>query len=133
MQRSFEGVHAVGLVASANRINLDLVTDFLHAVQSQQAAPPFEVRIAGQVSTMIKDVSACKREAFHCPWVKLLGFVEDIAGFYADVDLVVSPVTLAQESMSKTVQAMSYGMPLVTTAFGCKGIETGTQCTHTQR
>ena len=40
LQRSFEGVHAVGLVASANRINLDLVTDFLHAVQSQQAALP---------------------------------------------------------------------------------------------
>ena len=92
LQRSFERVHAVGLVASANRINLDLVTDFLHAVQSQQAAPPFEVRIAGQVSTMIKDVSACKREVFHCPWVKILGFVEDIAGFYEDVDLVVSHV-----------------------------------------
>ncbi|WP_337430616.1 glycosyltransferase [Bilophila sp.] len=125
LQRSFERVHAVGLVASANRINLDLVTDFLHAVQSQQAAPPFEVRIAGQVSTMIKDVSACKREVFHCPWVKILGFVEDIAGFYADVDLVVSPVTLGTGINVKTVQAMSYGMPLVTTAFGCKGIETG--------
>lgn len=125
LKRRFNGMCAVGLVASANRINLDLVTDFLLAVQSRQATPPFEVKIAGQVSTMIQDVSSDKRGVFHRPWVKFLGFVEDIAQFYTGVDLVVSPVTLGTGINVKTVQAMSYGMPLVTTAFGCKGIETG--------
>lgn len=125
LERRFERMDAVGLVASANRINLDLVTSFLLAMQSQQTVPPFEVKIAGQVSTMIQEVSPDKREVFHLPWVKLLGFVDDIAEFYASVDLVVAPVTLGTGINVKTVQAMSYGMPLVATTFACKGIETG--------
>ncbi|MEA4991323.1 hypothetical protein SDC9_06662 [bioreactor metagenome] len=131
IERRSERLTTVGLVASANRINLDLVTDFLLALKSKVPDIPFSVRIAGQVSTMLDDVSAEKRWIFNEPWVCMLGFVNDIKTFYADVDIVVSPVLLGTGINVKTVQAMAYGMPLVTTACGCKGIETGHPM-HTQ-
>jgi glycosyltransferase involved in cell wall biosynthesis len=53
------------------------------------------------------------------------GFIPDIANFYADMDLIVSPVTMGTGINVKTVQAMAYGMPLLTTVCGSKGIETG--------
>ncbi|MEI6098755.1 MAG: glycosyltransferase family 4 protein, partial [Alphaproteobacteria bacterium] len=55
----------------------------------------------------------------------LHGFVADIGEFYAGMDLIVSPVTMGTGINVKTVQAMAYGMPLLTTAWGSKGIETG--------
>ncbi|GEM_PF-6384491 len=125
IERKYDRLASVGIVASANRINLDLVTDFLLALKSKVADVPFSVRIAGQVSTMLDDVSADKRWIFNEPWVCILGFVDDIKTFYAEVDVVVSPVLLGTGINVKTVQAMAYGMPLVTTACGCKGIETG--------
>ena len=38
---------------------------------------------------------------------------------------LVSPVTMGTGINVKTVQAMAYGMPLLTTSWGSKGIETG--------
>jgi glycosyltransferase involved in cell wall biosynthesis len=126
LERRFTQLRSVGLVASANKINLDLVTDFLGALAAKtHNSPPFSVRIAGQVANMLNDVPQAKRQVFAQPWVQLLGFVEDIGGFYASVDLIVSPVFFGTGINVKTVQAMSYGMPLVTTECGGKGIETG--------
>ena len=126
MERRFDALASVGLVASANIINLGLVTDFLITLSAMtDNAPPVAVRIAGQVQTMLDQVPREKRRVFNEPWVRMLGFVENIEDFYASVDLVVSPVLYGTGINVKTVQAMSFGMPLITTACGCKGIETG--------
>ena len=126
MGRRFDTLADVGLVASANIINLGLVTDFLLALSSMTGnAPPVSVRVAGQVQTMLDQVPREKRWVFNEPWVNMLGFVENIEDFYTSVDLIVSPVMYGTGINVKTVQAMSFGMPLITTACGCKGIETG--------
>jgi glycosyltransferase involved in cell wall biosynthesis len=126
LERRFAQLSSVGLVASANKINLDLVTDFLLTLAAKtHNSPPFSVRIAGQVASMLDDVQQTKRQLFTQPWVQLLGFVEDIGDFYASVDCIASPVLFGTGINVKTVQAMSYGMPLITTECGCKGIETG--------
>ena len=125
LERHYNGLNSVGLVASANKINLDLVADFLQALSECNREIPFTVKVAGQVVNLVKELPPSRRALFSHPWVKMLGFVENISDFYESVDLIVSPVTLGTGINVKTVQAMSYGMPLVTTAFGCKGIETG--------
>ncbi len=50
---------------------------------------------------MVKDLSPAEAQAFSAPWVRMLGFVQDIESFYRQVDIVVSPVTWARESMSR--------------------------------
>jgi GT2 family glycosyltransferase/glycosyltransferase involved in cell wall biosynthesis len=126
-ERRFDVLRNVGLVASANRINLAIMLDFVESVA--RAAPdgkaPFQVHIAGQVRDMICDLPSVDQVAFARGWITLHGFVPDIADFYAQMDLIVSPVTMGTGINVKTVQAMAFGMPLLTTAWGCKGIETG--------
>ncbi|MCZ8081339.1 MAG: glycosyltransferase [Rhodobacteraceae bacterium] len=127
VSRSFERLSNVGLVASANRINLAIVLDFLRTLEAGMAGrnPPFHVHIAGQVRDMIRDLPKKDQAVFSTKWLTLHGFVPKIADFYEMVDLVVSPVSMGTGINVKTVQAMAYGMPLVTTSWGCKGIETG--------
>jgi glycosyltransferase involved in cell wall biosynthesis len=126
-QRRFETLKNVGLVASANRINLAIMLDFVQTVArvTEGGKVPFQVHIAGQVRDMIRDLPSADQAAFAKDWITLHGFVPDIADFYAQMDLIVSPVTMGTGINVKTVQAMAFGMPLLTTAWGCKGIETG--------
>jgi GT2 family glycosyltransferase/glycosyltransferase involved in cell wall biosynthesis len=126
-QRQFGTLRNVGLVASANRINLAILLDFVRAVDraTMGGKVPFHVHIAGQVRDMIRDLPQADQAAFGKDWITLHGFVPNIADFYAQMDLIVSPVTMGTGINVKTVQAMAFGMPLLTTAWGCKGIETG--------
>ncbi len=135
VSRDFTNVRHVGTVASANRINLTLVRECLEAIarRLQGAECPFTVHIAGQVKEMVEQhLSAKEKAVFSKPWVHLHGFVQDIGEFYAGMDLILSPVTMGTGINVKTVQAMAYGMPLLTTECGSKGIETGDPMhTHT--
>jgi glycosyltransferase involved in cell wall biosynthesis/SAM-dependent methyltransferase len=126
-ERRFDALRNVGLVASANRINLAIMLDFVQTVARVIAdgKVPFHVHIAGQVRDMIRDLPPADQAAFARDWITLHGFVPDIADFYSRMDLIVSPVTMGTGINVKTVQAMAFGMPLLTTAWGCKGIETG--------
>ena len=127
VDRRFESLQHVGIVASANRINLAIVRECLEAIDRKLGGQncPFTVHVAGQVKDMAEELPASERAVFKRPWVQMHGFVPDIAEFYGDMDVVVSPVTMGTGINVKTVQAMAFGMPLLTTACGSKGIETG--------
>jgi GT2 family glycosyltransferase len=127
LNKTFEHMHNVGILASANQINLAMVRECLEAIHRRLAgaACPFTVHVAGQVKEMVDRLSRREQSIFHRPWVRMHGFVEDIGTFYADMDLILSPVTMGTGINVKTVQAMAYGMPVLTTLCGSKGIETG--------
>ena len=125
IEKSFSGLHTVGIVASANLINLKIVREFLEAIDCrlQGEACPFTLHLAGQLKTIIELLPLDQAEIFQKTWVNMHGFVPNIAQFYADMDLIVSPVTMGTGINVKTVQAMAFGMPLLTTSWGAKGIE----------
>jgi glycosyltransferase involved in cell wall biosynthesis len=125
VDKRFHELANVGLVASANRINLAVTLDFLQTLARQcRTAPPFTVHIAGEVRNLVKDLPPEEAQVFSSPWVHMHGFVPNIEEFYRQMDMVVPPVTMGTGINVKTVQAMAYGMPLVTTKVGGKGIET---------
>jgi GT2 family glycosyltransferase/glycosyltransferase involved in cell wall biosynthesis/uncharacterized coiled-coil protein SlyX len=131
LDRKFDGLKNAGIVASANRVNLSMVRECLEAIDRRLAGTvcPFTVHVAGEVKDMVDALPANKRTIFGRPWVRMLGFVPDIARFYGDMDVVMSPVTMGTGINVKTVQAMAFGLPLLTTACGSKGIET-TEAMH---
>ena len=100
--------------------------DFLLTLEKrlQGASCPFTVHVAGQVKDMIERLADKDQQPFRRPWIQLHGFVPDIKDFYSRVDLIVSPVMVGTGMNIKTVQAMAYGMPLLTTQCGIKGIDT---------
>jgi len=116
----------VAMVASANRINLAIAHDLVAMIGDRFGdACPFQLDIAGEVDRMIPDLDVGQRRVFDRPWLRMHGFVADIGAFYAAADIVVAPVTMGTGINVKTVQAMAFGMPLLSTAIGIKGIETG--------
>jgi len=126
IDKTFHQLKDVGTVASANRINLAIVKEFLEAIDRQlgDRECPFTIHVAGQVKDLVNGLPDHEAAIFTKPWVKMHGFIADIAAFYADMDVIISPVTMGTGINVKTVQAMAYGMPLLTTAWGMKGIET---------
>ena len=126
-----DALRRVGVVASANRINLIILHDFLAEIARRCGdSCPFEVVVAGQVRDMVPDLTPEQQAAFARPWLRMLGFVPTIASFYAQADVIVSPVTMGTGINVKTVQSMAFGMPLLTTRAGIKGIETGEALHH---
>lgn len=127
VEKTFSTLRNVGMVASANRINLAITRECLEAIdrQLQGRECPFTVHVAGQVKDMLAALPPREANVFLKPWVRMHGFVPDIAKFYSDMDLIASPVTMGTGINVKTVQAMAFGMPLLTTGCGGKGIETG--------
>lgn len=123
--KAFRQLHHLGLVASPNRINLAITRDFLSRLVGKTANSkcPFVVHIAGNVRDMLHLLPADDADLFRSPCVKLCGFVPDLETFYGEMDAVVSPVTLGTGINVKTVQALAYGMPLITTSVGIKGID----------
>ncbi len=127
LERRFDKLKHVGIVASANQINLSIVRGCLEAIERQVTGKgcPFIVHIAGHIKDMVEALPKSESSAFRRPWVRMHGFVPDIANFYESIDLVISPVTIGTGINVKTVQAMAFGMPVVATVWSVKGIETG--------
>lgn len=59
------------------------------------------------------------------PGVTLRGFVDDLRGAYRDVDIVLNPVFFGAGLKLKTVEALCFARPLVTTSLGAEGLEDG--------
>lgn len=123
LDKKYDKLTSVGIVASENYINCMLILDFLKAVQSVlDGAPcPFVINIAGNVARYYDKVTPEQRALFDLPYVNLLGFVADIGKFYAEQSIIAVPVTLGTGINTKTVQAFSYGVPVISTICGSKG------------
>jgi glycosyltransferase involved in cell wall biosynthesis len=56
--------------------------------------------------------------------VRLEGFVDDLAGFYDRIRVVIAPIRYGAGVKLKTVEALQYGLPTVSTTVGAEGIDT---------
>ena len=54
--------------------------------------------------------------------VKFTGFYKDTIDFYKDVDCVVCPIVFGTGINVKMIEAMSFGLPVLTTECGIKGV-----------
>jgi glycosyltransferase involved in cell wall biosynthesis len=55
--------------------------------------------------------------------VTLAGGVDELAGFYASIDIAINPVRIGGGLKIKNVEALAHGVPLVTTSVGSEGME----------
>lgn len=115
----------VGLVASSNLINLDIIVSFLAELIQQKADNwGFEVYIAGEVKMLMDEDDPQHCQLLSHPDIAFKGYVDSIKDFYDEVDLVVCPIMSGTGINVKTVQALAYGMPLLATKHASKGIHT---------
>jgi hypothetical protein len=115
----------VGLIASANLINLEIVLTFIYEIiQQKKEKWGFKVIIAGQVKQLIDFKDPRQANVAQHPDVEFIGFVSDIKDFYQDVDMIICPIMSGTGINVKTVQALAHGMPILATQHASKGVHT---------
>ena len=126
LEKKFSILRHIGLIASNNSFNRPMVLAFLTSINQRLKDTNecgFSVHIVGEVSNGIKNTgqgAAIVKKS----WIKWHGFVPNLSEFYAQMDLIISPMTCGTGINIKTVEAMAYGMPLLSTKHGSRGIET---------
>ena len=61
------------------------------------------------------------------PFVRKLGFVKDLAELYAKTWIALNPVHTGSGQSIKSVEALGYSVPLVTTVTGARGLATSAE------
>ena len=66
--------------------------------------------------------AADERILRHAAGVEAKGYVDDLAAFYASVDVVLAPLLYGQGAPTKVLEALGHGRPVVGTAVGLRGL-----------
>jgi glycosyltransferase involved in cell wall biosynthesis len=109
----------VGFIASDYTPNIDSVSWFLERVWSKvPIGSGLEFHIFGGICEAIpKNLSL--------PNVKLRGFQPDLTSVYSTIDIAINPVRMGSGLKIKNIEAISNGIPLITTSHGASGLENG--------
>jgi glycosyltransferase involved in cell wall biosynthesis len=77
-----------------------------------------QLHIFGRVCDDIDQASAG-------PGVHFRGFVAELSAAYSELDIIANPVDFGGGLKIKNVEALSHGLPLVTTSIGAEGLALG--------
>ncbi len=93
---------------------LYFIKDILPIVREQY--PNIQFIIAGQrpVKKILEQV---------CDYIKITGFVKDLAAVYNEASIVVAPLRFGAGTQNKVLEAMSMGIPVVCSNIGFQGLE----------
>lgn len=108
-------VTCIGFVASNYFPNVDAIKWFLDRVWPNLWDLPVKLKIFGSVCNDIDT-----RDSRN---IEKMGIVDDVEEIYSGIDVVINPVRFGGGLKIKNVEALAYGLPLVTTMHGAKGLE----------
>ncbi|MCK5538657.1 MAG: glycosyltransferase [Bacteroidales bacterium] len=113
--REYNTLQKIGFIGSRNSTNLTSLTQFIDKFTQwiDKKNLSIELMIAGSICTKIESTHRS---------IKLLGFVDDLQDFYSSVDLIVNPLILGTGLKIKSIEALAYGVPIVSTDIGFEGI-----------
>jgi glycosyltransferase involved in cell wall biosynthesis len=106
----------IGFLGSNNLINFESVRNFATLFRKHQiTGQPLTLVIAGGVCDRIRELAG--------DGIEIIGRVERLEDFYRSVDLVINPMMFGTGLKIKTVEALSFGAPIISTRAGMSGIE----------
>jgi len=109
----------IGFVASDYLPNVDAICWFLKEVWP--AIPKslgLELHLYGLICRKVPLNNGIEN-------VFLKGFASDLDIMYSQIDIAINPVRMGSGMKIKNIEALAYGIPLVTTHHGSSGIEQG--------
>lgn len=115
INRNYHRVKTVGFIGSNNLININSINKFLTIyLNRQKINDDIRIVVAGDV---------CKKITLRHNNLTLSGFNDILDNFYSQVDLVINPQISGTGLKIKTVEALAYGVPIISTKIGFEGIE----------
>ena len=153
LQNKYKKLRKIGILASNNQINYVMICDFIRKLNKRLIKAPLDIEIVitGQVKAMIfppnkpfrmlsnlyyqligrKDkIRGQYKSLFRKKHINVSGPVDNIEDFYRNVDLVIIPIMYGTGINIKMVEAMAYGVPVISTECGIKGMETDSKYHH---
>ena len=116
------GPLSLGMVLSANDLNLASLADFIHQVDKRYGRkPPFKVHVAGGIDKLAYRCLPHRIPKFYRQWLRYHGEVADLDDFYQSMDAIVVPVIAGSGMAIKFAEAVSQGVPLISTITGSRG------------
>jgi len=118
LHRHVKGKNLVFMGAMWRRENVESVLYFYRNVFGlvRKAVPEVRLNIVGgspsQEITNLADDSS----------VKVTGYVEDLSDYYLKCDVSIAPMRISGGIMCKVLDAMAFGLPVVTTSQGNEGV-----------
>lgn len=102
-------------VGSANHVNMDGLNWFVETTfpRLRKAFPEIEMDVVGQSATKLSPQAG----------LNLLGPVAALAPHYQKAAVVINPLRFGTGLKIKTIEALAFGKPLVTTSIGAAGLE----------
>lgn len=114
-----EKAKVVGFVASDYLPNVDSICWFLENVWNKiPASLNLTLNIYGYVSRKIHAKFLRKN-------VVIKGYQNDLTKIYSEMDIAINPVRIGSGLKIKNMEALSNGIPLITTTHGASGLELG--------
>jgi len=111
---SYEKLKKIGFIGGVNQVNVVSINDFLEEFyNSSKNTQNIKIVIAGVI---------CKSIKFKHENIELLGLVDELEEFYKSVDLVINPLMFGTGQKIKSIEALSYGVPILSTKIGFEGI-----------
>jgi glycosyltransferase involved in cell wall biosynthesis len=109
------------------RSGLLFVGNFLHR-PNFDGVQYFIKEVFPRLRTLIPDVrldivgtSTPELDAYNCADIRVRGYVPDIAPFFQNSRVLVAPLRFGAGTKGKIGDALSYGLPVVTTSVGAEG------------
>jgi polysaccharide biosynthesis protein PslH len=104
-------------IGASNPMNIRGINFFIQEIFPliRSRFPDARLLLAGTICDEIEDCEACIR----------LGKVEDLQAVYDLANVVINPVPYGTGLKIKTIEALGYSKPLVTTSVGADGLEDG--------
>lgn len=103
----------IGFIGSSSDFNIHAINWFIDNVWNEKLNDIFELHIFGDVC---KKINVSKHN------IHKQGYQRSIDRIYSGIDIVINPVMIGSGLKIKNIEAMSFGVPLITTTKGAEGI-----------
>jgi glycosyl transferase family 1 len=81
--------------------------------------------------TIYGNIHHCLFNEFkNMPGVEFKGFIDDIEEAYRCLDIVINPIRAGAGLKIKNIEALGYGIPLITSSHGASGLKKGASCAY---
>lgn len=153
LNKEYKNLHKIGVLASNNQVNYKMICDFVKCFNKkmQKSNANMQLIITGQIKEMLcprkkkfrflsnafyklinrpDKIKGEYEHLFKKSNIEITGPVDNINDFYDNIDLAIIPITFGTGINVKMVQAMAYGVPVISTECGIKGMDSDSEFHH---
>jgi glycosyltransferase involved in cell wall biosynthesis len=114
-----DGVFDAGFIGSESVMNVEAMMYFINGVlpEIRRRLPDFRFLIAGKVASVVPRLMGSPEHIVFAP------SPQELDQFYGSIKVAVVPLLTGSGTSVKTVEALCFGCPVVTTPVGARGLE----------